>query len=471
MGVSVNPLQGRDLEDTGVPIMFQKLLDKYDLQLPRYTSYPTTPHFSKAVEGKTYATWLSTLPKEVSLSLYVHIPYCTEMCWFCGCHTSITKKYKPVSDYLDALLTEINLAVSHLSEGQIVQHVHFGGGSPTILSPEDFLRTMAHLRSSFPIASDAEIAVEVDPRTANETHVAAMAAAGVNRVSIGVQDFNKKVQKSINRINSYNLIQYLVYLLRSYAISAVNMDLIYGLPYQTAASMVETIDAAVTLAPQRLSLFGYAHVPWMKKHQLFIDSTLLPSTAERWQQYETAHARLQSHGYIAVGLDHYAAPSDELVYALREKRLKRNFQGYTSDRATVLVGFGASAIGSMPQGYVINESAVPAYKRLIRAGMFATCRGIILSQCDFLRRAIIERLMCDMAVDLDVIAARFGLDSNSTMFIHELNALAELEADGIIVRDGQTISVTPVGRPLVRVVCAVFDRYLQIGTHKHSRAV
>ena len=449
--------------------MFQKFLDKYDIQLPRYTSYPTTPHFSKAVEGRTYATWLSTLPTEVSLSLYVHIPYCTEMCWFCGCHTRLTKQYKPVSDYLEALLLEIDLVVAHLSERKIVQHVHFGGGSPTILSPEDFLRIMAHLRSRFPIASDAEIAVEVDPRTANESHVAAMAAAGVNRVSIGVQDFNKKVQKVINRIQPYRVVEYIVHLLRNYAISAINMDLIYGLPYQTAASMVETIDAAVTLAPQRLALFGYAHVPWMKKHQLLIDATLLPSTGERWQQYETAHARLQSHGYIAVGLDHYAAPSDELVCALREKRLKRNFQGYTADRATVLVGFGASAIGSLPQGYVINESAVTAYKRFIRAGMFATCRGLVLTQCDCLRRAIIERLMCDMAVDLDVIAARFGLDS--TLFIPELNALAELECDGVIVRDGRTIAVTPVGRPLVRVVCAVFDRYLEIGTHKHSSAV
>ncbi len=450
--------------------MFQKLLAKYDLQLPRYTSYPTAPHFSKAVEGRTYATWLSTLPTNVRLSLYLHIPYCMRMCWFCGCHTSITRTYTPVTDYVDSLLAEIDLAVERLSERTLVQHVHFGGGSPTILSPADFLRTMAHLRSRFTIASDAEIAVEVDPRTANEANVAAMAEAGVNRVSVGVQDFHTKVQRVINRIQSYEVTKKIIDLLRSYSITAMNIDLIYGLPYQTAASVVETIDTAMTLAPQRLSLFGYAHVPWMKKHQLLIDSTLLPSTAERWHQYETAHARLKSYGYIAVGLDHYAAPHDDLVYAAREKRLKRNFQGYTSDRAPVLLGFGASAIGSLPLGYVINESRVTAYKRFIRAGMFATCRGLVLTREDSLRRAIIERLMCEMVVNLDVMAARFGFDA-ATLFLPELDALTELEADGIIVRAGRTISVTPEGRPLVRAVCAVFDRYLKTGTHQHSKAV
>ncbi len=449
--------------------MFKKLLDKYDIHLPRYTSYPTAPHFSKAVEGRTYAAWLSTLPADVRLSLYVHIPYCMQMCWFCGCNTRIFKDYRLISDYVDSLLSEIDLAVEHLSERPIVQHVHFGGGSPTILSPADFLRTMAHLRSRFTIASDAEIAVEVDPRTANEANVAAMAESGVNRVSVGVQDFNTKVQKVINRIQSYPLIKNLIHLLRSSGITAINIDLIYGLPYQTAASVVETIDTAVTLAPQRLALFGYAHVPWMKKHQLLIDSTLLPSTAERWNQYETAHARLKSYGYIAVGLDHYAAPHDDLACASRAKRLKRNFQGYTSDESLALVGFGASAIGILPQGYVINESGVTAYKRFIRAGMFATCRGLVLTREDSLRWAIIERLMCEMAVNLDVMAARFGFDS--TRFLPELDALAELEADGIIVRAGRIISVTQECRPLVRAVCAVFDQYLKPGIHKHSKAV
>ncbi len=449
--------------------MFQTLMSKYDLRLPRYTSYPTTPHFSPVVEAVAYAGWLSALSAANRLSLYVHIVYCAEMCWFCGCHTRITRKYHSIVDYIDAMFSEIDLVAEQLPGKRVVYHIHFGGGSPTILSPEDFTHTIARLRSRFAIAPDAEIAVELDPRTTDAAYVAAMAAAGVTRASIGVQDFNETVQKAINRIQPHAVTAQVIDWLRAHGITAINMDLVYGLPHQTTASVVETIDQAVALGPQRLSLFGYAHVPWMKKHQRLIDETVLPDTAERWCQYEAAHARLASHGYVAVGLDHYAAPDDELVLALREERLHRNFQGYTTDQATVLLGFGASAISSLPQGYVINEGDVAAYKRLIRSGRLATRRGIALTEDDHLRRAVIERLMCDMAVDLDAVAACFG--RNGALFMPELDALAGLEADGVVVRTDRTICVTPAGRPLVRAVCAVFDRYLKTGEHRHSKAV
>ena len=449
--------------------MIQNVISKYDLRLPRYTSYPTTPHFSRAVEGETYAGWLSALPAETFLSLYVHIAYCAEMCWFCGCHTKITRKYQPVADYLAAVLAEIDLVAQRLPGREVVRHIHFGGGSPTILSAEDFGRAIAHMRSRFTLAPDAEIAVELDPRTTDAAYVAAMARAGVTRASIGVQDFNETVQEAINRFQPHAVTRQVIESLRAEGITAINMDLVYGLPHQTAASVAATVDQAAALAPRRLSLFGYAHVPWMKKHQRLIDETALPDTAERWRQYEAAHDRLTAHGYVAVGLDHYAAPDDELALALREERLHRNFQGYTTDRATVLLGFGASAIGSLPEGYVINEGEVAAYKRLVREGHLATRRGIAVTMDDRLRRTVIERLMCDMAVDLDTVAARFGMEGG--VFTPELNALTGLEADGVLVRTGRTLRVTPTGRPLVRLVCAAFDRYLKAGEHRHSKAV
>lgn len=449
--------------------MLQHLVGKYDLRLPRYTSYPTAPHFGPAVDAATYRGWLGGLARDTALSLYLHIAFCAEMCWFCGCHTKITRQYLPVADYLDALLAEADLVAGALPGRMAVRHVHFGGGSPTILSPDDFRRTVARLKSLFDIAPGAEIAVELDPRTADETYVVAMAEAGVTRASIGVQDFNEQVQVAINRIQPYAVTDQVIGWLRRHGITGINMDLVYGLPHQTAESVVETVDRAVGLGPRRLSLFGYAHVPWMKKHQRLIPEDALPDTTERWRQYETATMRLESHGYVAVGLDHFAAPDDELALALKAGRLHRNFQGYTTDTATALVGLGASGIGSLPQGYVANEGDIGAYKRLVRAGGLATRRGIPVGDDDRMRRDIIERLMCDLAVDLDDVAARHGVDG--AMFAPELDSLEGLEADGVVVRNGRHVALTEPGRPLVRAVCAVFDRYLKQGEQRHSKAV
>ncbi|MBF0562773.1 MAG: oxygen-independent coproporphyrinogen III oxidase [Alphaproteobacteria bacterium] len=449
--------------------MLQQLTTKYDLRLPRYTSYPTAPHFSKAVDSTVYGGWLAGLAPEAEVSLYLHIAYCAELCWFCGCHTKITRRYAPVEDYLAAVLAEVDLVAERLPGRMTARHVHFGGGSPTILHGEDFSRVITHLRERFALAPDAEIAVELDPRTADEAYVAAMAAAGVTRTSIGVQDFNDTVQRAINRIQPLERIEQVVLWLRRHGITEINMDLVYGLPYQTTASVVEMIDLAVGLRPRRISLFGYAHVPWMKKHQRLIPEAVLPNIQERWDQYEQATRRLDAHGYVTVGLDHFAAPDDTLALALREGRLHRNFQGYTTDGAGVLLGFGASGIGALPQGYVANELDITAYKRTIRDGHLATRRGIPVSADDRLRRDIIERLMCDLAVDLAVIAGRHAVDVS--IFQPELASLAGLEQDGIIVRDGSRITVTDAGRPLVRAVCAVFDRYLKRGEARHSKAV
>lgn len=449
--------------------MRQDLVAKYDLRLPRYTSYPTAPHFSPAVDGGTYGAWLAGLPPETPLSLYLHIAYCAEMCWFCGCHTKITKRYDPVADYLNVLLEEVDLVASKMPARMTAKHIHFGGGSPTILSAGDFTRTLDRLRANYDLADDAEIAVELDPRTADEDYVRAMAAAGVNRASVGVQDFNRTVQEAINRIQPFELVEEVIGWLRKHGISEVNMDLIYGLPHQTVASVLETIDQAVTLNPRRISLFGYAHVPWMKKHQTLIGEDTLPDIPERWQQYESAQTRLAEHGYVAVGLDHFARSDDEMAIAMAEGRLHRNFQGYTTDSAPALIGMGASGIGSLPQGYVANEGEVHAWKRKVQAGELPTARGIAINQDDRLRREIIERLMCDLTVDLDAIARAYGVDGS--LFAPELASMRDLEGDNVVIRDGYTLRITEDGRPLVRAVAAKFDKYLKTGELRHSKAV
>jgi oxygen-independent coproporphyrinogen-3 oxidase len=447
------------------------LAAKYDLRVPRYTSYPTAPHFHPGVTAETYGEWLGGVDPALELSLYLHIAFCAEMCWFCGCHTKITKRYAPVAAYMDALWREVELVAEALPTRMTARHVHFGGGSPTILSSEDFVRTIDLLRSRFILKPDAEVAVELDPRTADEAYVKAMAGAGVTRASIGVQDLDDKVQQAINRIQPYEVTERVVEWLGKYGVPEVNIDLIYGLPHQSLDGLLATIEHAVKgFSPKRVALFGYAHVPWMKKHQRLIPEETLPDTNTRLQQYEQGCRLLtETLGYVQIGLDHFAAPDDAMAIALKEKRLHRNFQGYTTDSATTLIGLGASGIGSLPQGYVVNDGEVHAYQRAIAEGRLATSRGVAISPDDILRREIIERLMCDLEIDLDVVAGRHGGDG--AQFGAELASLAPLQADGLVTVEGHRIHVTEEGRTLVRAVCAAFDRYLKAGEQRHSKAV
>lgn len=450
--------------------MRSDLAAKYDLRVPRYTSYPTAPHFHPGVTGETYGTWLQTMDRSEELSLYLHIAYCAEMCWFCGCHTKITRKYAPVAAYMDALWGEIAMVAERLPENMVARHIHFGGGSPTILSPEDFVRTIDLLREKFVLKDGAEIAVELDPRTADENYVRAMAGAGVTRASIGVQDFDPAVQKAINRIQPYEVTADVIGWLTRHGVPEINIDLIYGLPLQTLDGLINTIDRAVEFKPKRIALFGYAHVPWMKKHMRLIPDDTLPDTEARWRQYEDGCRRLvEHHGYVQIGLDHFAAPDDLMAIALKENRLHRNFQGYTTDTADTLIGFGASGIGSLPQGYAVNMGEIHLYQKAIKEGRLPIARGIAISEDDRLRRAIIERLMCDLGVDLDQVAARFGRSGSE--FGAELASLAPLVEDGLCRVDGNRITVTDDGRTLVRAVCAAFDLYLKQGEQRHSKAV
>ncbi|MCB2101367.1 MAG: oxygen-independent coproporphyrinogen III oxidase [Rhodobacterales bacterium] len=449
--------------------MTTDLSTKYDLKVPRYTSYPTAPHFHDGVDGTTYGDWLSALDPATGLSLYFHIPFCDSMCWFCGCYTKIVKQYKPVSDYLDVVLKEIDLVAAHLPGRFTAHHLHWGGGSPTMLTGDDWMRILDRIRARFDIAPTAEVAVELDPRTATEDYVKALSAAGVNRASIGVQDFHPEVQAAINRIQPYDMTAQVVGWLRAHGIDHVNMDLLYGLPHQTTERVIDMVDQAVSLKPARVALFGYAHVPWMKSHQKLINEADLPGVRARFDQFAAASARLVDHGYLRVGLDHYALPDDGLADALAKGVLHRNFQGYTADTAPVMLGFGASSIGQVPQGYIQNLSPLKTYREHVEAGKLPIARGFALRPEDVLRGAVIERVMCDLAVDLAAIAEAHGAAPDT--FTAELEALKPLAEDGIVTLDGPRVTVTETGRPFVRLVAATFDTYLASGQGRHSQAV
>ncbi|MFQ5467579.1 MAG: oxygen-independent coproporphyrinogen III oxidase, partial [Kiloniellaceae bacterium] len=355
--------------------MDQALLAKYDQRVPRYTSYPTAPHFGPAVGAADYRRWLKALDPAVPLSLYVHVPFCDTLCWFCGCHTKIVQRYEPVAAYLQVLRREIALIADLLGARRRVCHVHFGGGSPTILRPDDFTDLFALLRGRFEFTPDADIAVEIDPRGLEDDAVHAMVAAGVNRASIGVQDLDPGVQCAVNRVQSLALTKRVADLLRQVGIGSINVDLMYGLPRQSVAGVLATVDATVeSLAPERVCLFGYAHVPWMKTHQRMIDERALPGAEERFAQAMAVANRLQDLGYDWIGLDHFARPDDALARAARAGRLHRNFQGYTTDDAPVRLGFGPSAIGALPEGYVQNMVPMHAYRGAVEAGCQGTMR-------------------------------------------------------------------------------------------------
>ncbi len=449
--------------------MDMRLLDKYDRRVPRYTSYPTAPHFSGSVDAGTYEHWLARLPPAAPLSLYFHVPFCDSLCWFCGCHTKIVRRYRPVSDYLDLLLREIDLAAGRLGDGRPVRHLHWGGGSPTILEPSDIWRLGRRLHQRFTLAREAEFAVEIDPRGLGADAIEALAAIGVNRASIGLQDINPDVQKAINRVQTLEETASVADQLRAVGITALNVDLMYGLPHQTETGMAATVAAALTMAPDRIALFGYAHVPGMKPHQRLIPEDALPDGRARLAQAETAADALMAAGYRRIGLDHFARPDDPLAKAARRGRLRRNFQGYTIDGAPALVGLGPSAIGALPDGYVQNAAPMHTYREAIEAGRFATCRGVALTRDDRLRRAVIERLMCDLAVDLEALCDAFAMPAGH--FAPELERLADLAEDGLVEIAGATVSVPADARPLLRCVAAVFDAYLEPTGRRHARAV
>lgn len=430
--------------------------------LPRYTSYPTAPHFSSAVGPATYGEWLAALPDNATLSLYIHIPFCTELCLYCGCNTRAVRKREPIEIYANRIAEEIAL-LRNLA-GRRLTHLHWGGGTPSILGIRLLETITAQLGSLFDLSTLAEHAIELDPRRIDKSLVRTLRAIGVNRASLGMQDASPHVQHAIGRIQPFDLVKQAADWLRDAGINRLNVDLMYGLPTQTVRDVARSAELAASLGAQRLALFGYAHVPWFKHHQRLIDEKTLPGLSERLGQAQAAAETLVGLGYRTIGLDHFALADDELVIAAREKRLHRNFQGYTTDEADALIGLGASAIGRLPQGFVQNASDIGSYSRAISAGRFATVKGLALSDSDRLRGAIIERLMCDLAVDLET----FG---GAAQFATELATLRPLCEEGLLQIDDGRITATERGRPYLRIAASAFDAYLPAVEKRHSVAV
>ncbi len=449
-----------------------ELIARHDGRVPRYTSYPTAPHFRPEVGAGCYADWLAALPAEAALSLYLHVPFCDRLCLYCGCNTAVVRQEAPRRAYAALLERELRMVAACLGRRAAVAQVHWGGGTPTALPADCLTGIMELIRSVFDVRAEAEIAIELDPVNLPADRMAALRGMGVTRASLGVQDFDPQVQQAIGRQQSYEQTQACVRALRAMGVGSLNLDLIYGLPRQTVPGVAATARRALGLGADRVAVFGYAHVPWMKRHQSLIPPETLPGPLARFEQCRAIDQVLtEEGGYGAVGLDHYARPGDGLARAASAGRLHRNFQGYTADEAPVLLGLGASAIGTLPQGYVQNAPSVPAYAAAVGAGRFATARGAALTAEDRLRRAVIERIMCDLEADLDGIAAAHGMDPAPLHRATE--GLERFEQDGLARYDRGRLRVTPAGRPFVRSVAALFDAYLpdSLATPRHAQAV
>jgi oxygen-independent coproporphyrinogen-3 oxidase len=448
-------------------IMARELLSHYAGNVPRYTSYPTAPHFSDAVTSETYAAWLRRLGGGDRLSLYLHIPYCDRLCWFCACHTKQTHKYAPVKTYLDALLAEIGTVGGLVSRNARVTGIHLGGGSPTLLAPEDMLALKSALSGAFSLDEKIEISVEMDPNDLDASRCDALAAIGMTRASLGVQDFEPKVQAAINRQQSFEQTKSVVDAVRARGVRSVNCDIVYGLPHQTLQTLEDTVRGIISLAPDRVALFGYAHVPWMKKHQTMIDGATLPDAVLRFDLMSRASELLLDAGYRAIGIDHFARPEDNLTIAAREGRLRRNFQGYTDDQAGTIIGLGASSIGSFREGYVQNIPATGQYEKTVLKGSLATVRGFELSADDRMRAWVIERIMCDFGFSMQELARRFG--GRSAIIFAEVQSLAISDANTRF--ENGRFEILSAARPFARSIAARFDSYLAAGGARHSAAV
>jgi oxygen-independent coproporphyrinogen-3 oxidase len=436
---------------------------------PRYTSYPTAPHFTDPVSGAMHERWLREQPA-AAVSLYVHVPFCDTLCWFCACRTQGATKASPVIRYLEHLRQEIDRVAAFVPEHVTISRMHWGGGSPTVMTPEQMLALSAHLRAAFKFEPDAEIAVEIDPRDMTEDRMDAMAEGGLNRASIGVQDFDEKVQRAINRMQGWELTRDVIVGLRARGVAGINLDALYGLPYQTEVSLGRTLERLIELEPDRVALYGYAHVPWMARRQRAIPEHSLPGAPARLAQSDLVQRMLTDAGYIAVGIDHFARPGDKLADAAAAGRLRRNFQGYVDDQAETLIGLGASSVSRLPGGFVQNIASTADYQNAVAAGGLPTGRGKALSLDDRVRAHVIERLMCDFAFNPVDLTARFGdfaqpcLDIAAAALAGEDAAWLEKTADGGFV-------IRPEARRWTRLVASRFDAYFSGGGVRHSRVV
>lgn len=450
-----------------------ELVKKYNVAGPRYTSYPPATRFTEAVQWPQISDAIRENNRtERDLSLYFHIPFCETLCWYCGCTTVITLNHSQGSAYVDYLGKEIERMSALLNPRRKVVQLHWGGGSPTFLSPDEIRRLGEHIHRHFTFADNIEAGVEVDPRRLTRDHIAALREIGFNRASLGVQDFDSKVQEAVHRIQPRELTDQVLRWVRELGFSSVNFDLIYGLPYQTVDSFNRTLDDVIKLSPDRLAVFSYAHVPWVKPAQKILEHKVLPTPEVKLQLLKTVIERLTENGrYVYIGMDHFSRPTDELAVAQSRKQLQRNFQGYSTHGGADIYAFGMSSISQIPEAYWQNEKDLPKYYAALDAGQMPQVRGYFVTPEDKIRRETIMRVMCDFSLDYADMSKRLGLDF-AAHFATELQSLAPFEADGLVRRSSAGMEVTQTGRLFIRNIAMCFDNTLApAGERKHSRTI
>ncbi|MEQ9695295.1 oxygen-independent coproporphyrinogen III oxidase [Shimia sp. SDUM112013] len=442
-------------------------LGLFDAKVPRYTSYPTAPHFHNDVTPEIFRNWIHAIKDDSQISLYVHVPFCRRLCWFCACRTQGTATASPVAAYVETLKAELQILKASLPQGVTLSRLHWGGGTPTLLEPGMMEDLAGAIFDVAPMAANGEFSVEIDPCEVDDARLQVLADAGMNRASIGVQDFDDEIQKTIGRIQGYDITRDAVEMIRSHGVKSLNADILFGLPHQTNARITESVQKLLSLSPDRVALYGYAHVPWMAKRQQMIPSDALPTPQERLELFETARKLFLWDNYDEIGIDHFATKEDGLAVAQRNGTLRRNFQGYTDDTAEALIGVGASSISRFPQGYAQNAPATSAHTTAIRAGRFSTSRGHVFSGEDLLRGRMIEALMCDFRIDSAEIRDTFGISEAELQdyYAHIMRAFPEmldLTAGGL--------SIPVAARPLTRMIARALDAY-DLDKAGHSSAI
>jgi oxygen-independent coproporphyrinogen III oxidase len=442
-------------------------LGLFDAKVPRYTSYPTAPHFGPAIDGAKFTSWVAAIPEGAAISLYLHVPFCRRLCWFCACRTQGTQSDAPVAAYLQVLKAELAMLAAILPRGVRLSRLHWGGGTPTLLTGPMITELAAAVANVAPFAKDYEFSVEIDPCEVDDARLDALAAAGMNRASIGVQDFDEDIQKTIGRPQGFDVTRTAVEGIRARGVKSLNADILFGLPHQTDAKITDTVQKLLSFSPDRVALYGYAHVPWMAKRQQMIPSDALPTPEERLDLFDVARRLFLWDGFREIGIDHFALPTDGLAQAQSKGMLKRNFQGYTDDPADVLIGVGASAISRFPQGYAQNESATGAHTGAIRDGRFSVHRGHAFTAEDRLRGRIIEALMCDFEVNPQEIGAEFAIAPN---VVAQILAKARAALPNVLEMNDGILSIPPEARPLTRIIARQFDAY-DLSKAGHSSAI
>jgi oxygen-independent coproporphyrinogen-3 oxidase len=449
-------IQGETLNVTA------EILDRYNIPGPRYTSYPTAPEWTDLYGPADYDQTLeaSNLDRPSRpISLYIHLPFCERLCLFCGCNVVINKSHEVCIPYLERLKWEIDRVASRLDRARPVVQFHWGGGTPTYLSAAQLDDLFSYTRSHFSFAPDTEIGVEVDPRVTTPEHVTTLRRLGFNRISMGIQDFNPLVQKTVRRVQPFEMTRGLFDQCRSEGFDSINIDLIYGLPYQTPESFVDTVEKSIAMNPDRVAMFSYAHVPWLKKQQGSF-AKLIPQGMDKFRIFRAGIEAFTKAGYVYIGMDHFARPKDELCLAQANRTLHRNFQGYTTKAGADLFGIGVSSISGVDRTYAQNFRDLKDYYGAIDQQRLPTMRGMILQEDDVVRRAVISKLLCHCVLHKSEIESEFNLEFDR-YFAVELRRLEALERDGMVVTAPDRISVTSLGRIFIRNVGMVFDKYLQ----------